>query len=784
MFRYKNLWEGCAIAVCPSYTGPTGARLINFGRHGGSGILTNTNTETVWNRSQGQYSLAFDGVDDYVAINRGQFDWTPQLSVSCWTKITSHTTFDRQTILEGRMGAGAQRGICIFHDNQVATNGIAVGSIDTGAVTQLIYSANNVVTMGQWVHVCFVWKSTAANQAFIYINGKLSGTGTLSLTLTGATESWRLGNTNFPSTSLDPHDGNIDDLRIYNRALTNAEIVILSRRRGIAYTKKPVQSFVVHPQAQHTTTFSQSVVLNKVIGKKKLLSGRVAAWCPSKTGPTGTKLFDLTGRNNIGTLTNMDAASDWLRSGGRYALDFDGTNDYISTTCTVKDGVGSISGWFKCGTQTSDVGSLVRPIVWQGVNFVSASSGEGLKVSMIRNGDADHGKLLWHWGNGLAETRTALAYNDSMWHHFVMVNYGSTASLYIDGISVQSISSSTSLDKTRTFEIGGSTTSTARKIAGQIDDIAIYNRSLNAGEVQALYKLGRGGIYTNKRTYSHNYLSFSHSPYSGPSVHRKTKRKKKLLFPTLSYGRTGAWCPSLTGPTGNKLFDLSGKNNHATLNNMAPATDWITARGKYALDFDGTDDYASTARPMLPTGTNTYSISGWVYIRSFAAYNAWIYAGGDSSTQDQRIDISLSNKLMFASYKSGGGADTFYNTTALSTNQWYHIVGIRDASKMTLSIYINGKQDGSISLTSANAGYGGGTNRSYIGWLGLAGSYYSNQQTDDVAIYNRALSPAEIAALSIRRGIAYEQVNNSNQYLLDLFASSSIKRNLLLLGVG
>lgn len=248
--RYPTLWNGLVAAFAPCITGPTGTRLINFGR-GGDGLLTNMDAPTDWTRSQGQYCLDFDGVDDYVSINRGRFDWTAPLSVSCWTKIPSHATFDRQTILEGRMGAGAQRGICIFHDNLVATNGIAIGSIDTGSTAQLVYSANNAVTMGGWTHVCFVWKSTGSNQAFVYVNGKLSGTGTISLTLTGATENWRLGNTNFPGTSLDPHNGQIDDVLFYRRALSASEISFLAKRRGIAYDPIPRHrraiSRIVHP---------------------------------------------------------------------------------------------------------------------------------------------------------------------------------------------------------------------------------------------------------------------------------------------------------------------------------------------------------------------------------------------------------------------------------------------------------------------------------------------------------------------------------------------------------
>jgi hypothetical protein len=40
-------------------------------------------------------------------------------------------------------------------------------------------------------------------------------------------------------------------------------------------------------------------------------------------------LHDHSGKANWGTLTNMDAATDWVVSNGKNALDFDGSNDYV-----------------------------------------------------------------------------------------------------------------------------------------------------------------------------------------------------------------------------------------------------------------------------------------------------------------------------------------------------------------------------------------------------------------------------------------------------------------------
>ena len=63
------------------------------------------------------------------------------------------------------------------------------------------------------------------------------------------------------------------------------------------------------------------------------------------------------------------------------------------------------------------------------------------------------------------------------------------------------------------------------------------------------------------------------------------------VAPGLWRGLVGAYSMGL-GPTGDKLRDVSGYGNDVTLTSMDPATDWIVDDGRYALDFDGSNDYA------------------------------------------------------------------------------------------------------------------------------------------------------------------------------------------------
>ena len=66
------------------------------------------------------------------------------------------------------------------------------------------------------------------------------------------------------------------------------------------------------------------------VWKQNTYPASIVAWWPMEEG-AGTTIYDRTSNANNGTMTNMDAATDWVQdANGNYALDFDGSNDYIA----------------------------------------------------------------------------------------------------------------------------------------------------------------------------------------------------------------------------------------------------------------------------------------------------------------------------------------------------------------------------------------------------------------------------------------------------------------------
>jgi subtilisin-like proprotein convertase family protein len=186
--------------------------------------------------------------------------------------------------------------------------------------------------------------------------------------------------------------------------------------------------------------------------------------------------------------------------------------------------------------------------------------------------------------------------------------------------------------------------------------------------------------------------------------------------------------------TGTSAADVSGIGN----NGVVGSATW-TATGKYggALSFNG-----STARVNIndsPSLRLTTGMTLEAWVNPSTVSSAWrdVIYKGDDNYYLMGTTTSSSRPALGAIF----GASTYgevYGTGALTANVWTHLAGTYDGT--TERLYLNGvqvasrAQTGNI-LTSANP--------LTIGGDSFYGQYFSGM-IDEVRIYNRALSAAEI----------------------------------------
>lgn len=127
-----------------------------------------------------------------------------------------------------------------------------------------------------------------------------------------------------------------------------------------------------------------------------------------------------------------------------------------------------------------------------------------------------------------------------------------------------------------------------------------------------------------------------------------------------------------------------------------------------------------------------------------------------------KSDLSISHGLLTSADSSG---IAYFDMTGLTTNTqvnsgatitptgvWSHLAGVYNSATTTLKIYVNGIERGSVTAS------GSATNTTGDFSLGRAGSNngrYYNGAVDDAAIFNRALSAAEINILVRDTGGAF-----------------------------
>lgn len=212
-----------------------------------------------------------------------------------------------------------------------------------------------------------------------------------------------------------------------------------------------------------------------------LREGLVGAWCPSIRG-SGFLLPDLSGRGNNGTLTNM-AADDWVSSQYGTAMDFDGSNDFVSlgNNSVFQINTGTICAWIK----TSNAGSSYRAILTK-----------QLAYGMYLQGNVF---MIYDFGSS-SDRSTGINLADNRWHYVATTFQSGVTNgtfLYVDGISRLTTTMTISDQQVQVLIGEGNTNS--QHFAGQFDDLRIYNRVLSESEIRLLASRPGIGLTTQRR---------------------------------------------------------------------------------------------------------------------------------------------------------------------------------------------------------------------------------------------------------------------------------------------
>jgi hypothetical protein len=259
-------------------------------------------------------------------------------------------------------------------------------------------------------------------------------------------------------------NGFLDDVRIYNRALSADEV---KRLYQLGATTKVAETLNENPNLER---------------------GLVGHW--TFDGPDFTdKVYDKSGQGNHGYVYGSATSSVKTLGVLGQGIKLDGVDDLINVGSDASlDNLyqASYSFWMNPAEAQDDFGGILTKESW-----------------VIDRQDADNSLEYYHYctSNALYGKTPANSIQLNTWQHVAVLLDGTCSSLttsvriFIDGV-LQPLSGGTgvtlSADDTYSLQIGDNPIPDPDSaFKGSLDDVRIYNRTLSVDEVKRLYELGR-----------------------------------------------------------------------------------------------------------------------------------------------------------------------------------------------------------------------------------------------------------------------------------------------------
>jgi uncharacterized protein (TIGR02145 family) len=459
---------------------------------------------------------------------------------------------------------------------------------------------------------------------------------------------------------------------------------------------------------------------------------------------------DESGNGNNGTVNGASLTSDRFGVANK-AYSFDGINDYIrvSNSTSLNNSSVSISGWLNTNNLPTDDFLTAKGIVgkwWQSPTVCNSNYNAYLlyltKPTGLQNSYL--GAATNFYEGNIFYTSTSITTNN--WYHFVFIhNATGGGSLYINGNLINSNSISGTICNSINDLIFGADVNNGslyRYFNGKLDDIGIWNRSLNQQEIS--------NLYTNSAPPSITISSFpsiincdESAMLTANSTSVTQPCIKAELPASLQTGLVGYW------PFCGNANDASGNGNNGTVNGATLTADRF-GNANSAYSFDGVDDFIDLGNGIsLNQFSNEISVVAWVKGSSSVVIDKNILSKYGCNPGGWSLETSQ-NTLTTNFTGCGQG---IANQSSLNNDVWTNIVGIREANQW--KIYVNGNLT-VVSIISANYNLNSGYNL-IVGVQNnnLNPSTHWNGKIDDIAIYNRALTASEIQQLYNLGNVSY-----------------------------
>ena len=224
----------------------------------------------------------------------------------------------------------------------------------------------------------------------------------------------------------------------------------------------------------------------------------------------------------------------------------------------------------------------------------------------------------------------------------------------------------------------------------------------------------------------------------------------------------------LDEPKGNIALDSSGHDLQGRFSDGPARVAGVAGR---AVEFDGVKDYIDFGHSTSLRIIGSMTISAWINSSAFPADDATIvsnHISNNNSYLGYQLDTTIDSGPRTIGFKLAdvcGAVMARYGATPLKVDTWYYVTGLYNAEARTLDVYLNGKPDSGF-LSGAVTSRQRHTRSAVTFYMGKrpgSSRYNFAGSIDDVRIYSRALTEAEIAADMHGRGIDRQRLQGTDR---------------------
>ncbi len=620
-------------------------------------------------------------------------------------------------------------------------------------------------SIGTWVHIVYVFSAT---QAKLYLNGTLK-------TTINCTTNFNTANTKKLyfgrySSYWYPLNGALDEIKIYNKALTSSEVTGLytpattytiatssnptvggttsgggtfSCGQNVSLTATPATGYTFTKWTENGTQVSTSATYTFTATSNRTLVANFATTNPL----IGYYQFngnanDASGYNNHGTVSGATYTTDY-NCNANSALSVNAKTNYMTVPAFNSSNI-SVSLWYYFSGTNNDWNTL-----------------------LCRNGGSYHHLLIepttnqiGFYNNNFYSSGYALTPNN--WYHLVVVKEGTNSKLYVNGVLKQNSDLSFNNSSYPLSIIGNYGSSNSNQGAlGKLDEIRVYNKALTQSEVTALYippttytvttssNPTVGGTTSGGGTFSCGQnVSLTATPATGYTFTKWTENGTQVSTNT-TYTFTASGNRTLVAvftstnpliayyPFNGNANDESGNNNNATVSG-ATLTIGTNCNSNSAYSFNGSSNYIVSD---LNVSETNYSVALW-FKTTTQSCGIFSVSSNNLGTGGHDRHIYLLNGNIAARLYSD---ETIYTTGAnYADGNWHLIVYQYSNPDTPQKIYVDGIQKAVGTKTYSDFNW---QDKIHIGFSNDAQNNYFNGTIDEVRIYNRALTTSEITAL-------------------------------------